>query len=123
MKPTHPSEIMNSSITDSIDCDSKIYARHVSAIQLSQSTAPDNLKQHSKMNTNDKTIWDKAYLEKYMGLPDKTKTWVYITEYEFLLLRPIIGNAIAINKQRLPHQGDFKQAFCQSFLPNNEQYI
>ena len=94
MKPTHPSEIMNSSITDSIKCDSKIHARHVSAIQLSQSTAPENLKQHSKINTNDKTVLDKAYLEEYMGLHDETKTWEYIKEDKFLLLCPIIGNDI-----------------------------
>ena len=46
------------------------------------------------MTPNDKSIWDHAYLNEYLGLTEDTNTWEYISEREYQILRPITGNAL-----------------------------
>ena len=61
------------------------------------------------MSKNDKIIWDKSYLEEYLGLHETTQTWEYITEAEYQVLRPIIGNALpsmAISKIKKDENGN-----------------
>ena len=58
-----------------------IVARHVSAISLSSTDAP-NLLKHCKLNKNDKEIWDNAYKEEYTGLRD-LPAWITISEQEY----------------------------------------
>ena len=154
------------------------FARHVSASNLHHPAPPRNLRSHHTLIASDKDIWDQAYMEEYLGLHDKTKTWEYISEKQYQALRPVIGNAlpsmaistikrdehgapcrakyrivvlgnfdqhhwtttdcfapvmsqmemrlllaIAVQHRCLPKSGDFVQAFCQSFLPDDEQYI
>ena len=151
---------------------------HVDASPLKSTIPPSSLKDHSNMNPNDNSIWDRVYLNEYLGLTEDTNTWEYITEKEYHLLRPITGNALpsmaistikkntegkpirakyrivvlgnldphtrskrdcfapvmsqlefrtmiasAVHLQRPPRSGDFKNAFCQSTLPPDEQYI
>ena len=47
---------------------------HVDASSLSSSTPPSSLKDHSNMTPNDKSIWDHAYLNEYLGLTEDTNT-------------------------------------------------
>ena len=67
---------------------------HVDASSLSSSTPPSSLKDHSNMTPNDKSIWDHAYLNEYLGLTEDKNTWEYISEREYQILRPITGNAL-----------------------------
>ena len=46
----------------------------VSAKGLNSFCEP-KLHKHSKLNPNNKEIWDKSYLEEYMGLHEETQTW------------------------------------------------
>ena len=68
--------------------------KKVSASNLDNHQTPHSLNQHDKLSTNDKNIWDAAYLEKHYVLNDKFKTWEYISEKEHQRLRPIIGRAL-----------------------------
>ena len=67
---------------------------HVDASDLEDLTEPPNLKSHNHMCLNDKSIWDRAYLQEYLGLHEDTETWSYLTEEEYQTLRPIHGNAL-----------------------------
>ena len=67
---------------------------HIDASPLTSNTSPSSLKYHHRMNTTDKSIWECAYLNEYLGLTEDTNTWQYITECEYQLLRPITGNAL-----------------------------
>lgn len=67
---------------------------HVNASSLQSLHPPSSLKQHSNMTENDKGIWDRAYLNEYLGLTEDTNTWEYISEKEYQILRPITGNAL-----------------------------
>jgi len=67
---------------------------HVDALPLTSSVSPSSLKDHNEMNSNDKSIWDRAYLNEYLGLTEYTNTWEYITEKEYHILRPIVGNTL-----------------------------
>ena len=153
-------------------------ARRVSAVNL-ESTIEPKLHNHKHLSENEKEIWDRSYLEEYLGLHEKTQTWEYITDEEqYQMLCPIIGNAllsmaiskIKIDENRNPNRakyrivvlgnldpidwstsdcfapvvsplelrllvaiatqmkrtcktGDVAQAFCQSVLPDDEQYV
>ena len=151
---------------------------HVQASSLDSTVPSPSLRHHSKSSQNDKLIWDRAYLHEYLGLSEDTQTWEYITEKEYQVLRPLIGNAlpsmavstikydeqsnperakyrivvlgnldphpwsktdcfapimshlelrcmiaVAVQLQRSPKTGDFQNAFCQSFLPKQEQHV
>ena len=151
---------------------------HVDASTLTSPMPPSSLKDHHNLTENDKSVWDRAYLNEYLGLTEDTHTWECITEKEYNILRPITGNALpsmaistikknadgnpirakyrivvlgnldphtwtkqdcfapvmsqlefrsliasAVRLQRTPKSGDFQNAFCQSTLPHNEQYI
>ena len=83
------------------------FSRKVSAKGLSSPQEP-KLHEHAKLNPNDKEIWDKSYLEEYMGLHEDTETWEYITEDEYQALRPIVGTALpsmAISKVKTDENG------------------
>jgi hypothetical protein len=176
-----PATLSNSNTQSAIDASSKVEiiasARRVSAAGLDSLIEP-KLHQHKSLSENDKIIWDKSYLEEYLGLHETTNTWEYITDEQYQLLRPIIGNALpsmAISKIKpdekgnpdrakyrivvlgnldptnwsnsdcfapvmsplelriliatatqmrlIAKTGDVSQAFCQSVLPDDEQYI
>ena len=152
------------------------FSKKVSAAGLHSLIEP-KLHHHDTLSANDKTIWDKAYLEEYLGLHRDTETWEYITEDQYQQLRPLVGNAlpsmaiskikkdekgqpsrakyrivvlgnldphswashdcfapvlsplelrllisIAAHSKTVPKTGDVSQAFCQSVLPNDENY-
>ena len=83
------------------------FSQKVSAHSLSSLCEP-NLHEHSNINKTDKEIWDKLYLEEYMGLHEETETWDYITEEEYKVLHPVIGNALpsmAISKVKTDENG------------------
>jgi hypothetical protein len=63
-----------------------IKARHVSAKDLLNSTAPSSLIQHAKLHPTDKTVWDKAYFEEYDGLVN-LDTWKVISEDEYKAIK------------------------------------
>ena len=67
--------------------------RKVSASNLKSLIEP-KLHEHHLLSAQDKEIWDKAYVEEYLGLHEQTETWEYITEEEYQLLRPVVGNAL-----------------------------
>ena len=46
------------------------------------------------MTINDKSIWDRAYLNEYLGLTEDTNIWEYISEKEYQILRPLTENTI-----------------------------
>ena len=46
------------------------------------------------MTHADQALWDEAYAEEYYGLHEDTKTWEYISEQEYRILRPTIGHAL-----------------------------
>ena len=46
------------------------------------------------MSMNDRDIWDRAYLNEYLGLNKETNIWEYISEKEYQILRPITGNTL-----------------------------
>ena len=56
--------------------------RHVLAHGLESLIAPAFLKQHSKLSSQDKLIWDAAYDEEYDGL-NSIPTWEVISEQQF----------------------------------------
>jgi len=58
--------------------------RHVSAHGLQSLIAPTSLKNHHKLSSSDKSIWDAAYDEEYDGL-ESLPTWEVITEEQFRL--------------------------------------
>ena len=111
MNSSDPAHLTNDSIQAKID---KIetpeiigFSRKVSAKGLSSPYEP-KLHEHCKLSPSDKEIWDKSYLEEYMGLHEETETWQYITEAEYQALRPIIGNALpsmAISKVKTDENG------------------
>ena len=74
------------------------------------------------MSKNDKIIWDKSYLEEYLSLHETTQTWEYITEEEYQVLRPVIGNALssmAISKIKIYEKGNPDRAkYCIIVLGN-----
>ena len=41
---------------------------------------------------NGRDMWDRAYLNEYLGLTKNTNTWEYISEKGYKTLRPITGN-------------------------------
>ena len=111
MNSSDPSALTGDSIRDKLD---KIqqpeiigYTNKVSAANLSSTYEP-KLHEHHKLNENDKEIWDRSYLEEYMGLHDETGTWEYITEEQYQSLKPIVGNALptmAISKVKTDKNG------------------
>ena len=111
MQSTDPEHLTDDSIRNKLDKlkqpDIIGFSRKVSATGLSSLYEP-KLHEHSKLNKQDKEIWDKSYLEEYMGLHDETQTWDYITEEEYQALRPIVGNALpsmAISKVKTDENG------------------
>ena len=52
---------------------------HVDAAGLSSTTPLPYLHHHNKITPNDKSIWDRAHLNEYLGLTEDTGTWKYIT--------------------------------------------
>ena len=83
------------------------FSRRVSAVNLESMCEP-KLHKHHHLSPNDRQIWDKAYLEEYLGLHEDTQTWEYISEEQYQLLRPLIGNALpsmAISKIKLDQDG------------------
>ena len=70
-------DISDSATTTSV---TNFFARHVSASKLQHQAPPRNLRSHHTLIASDKDIWDQAYMEEYLGLHDKTKTWEYISE-------------------------------------------
>ena len=73
------------------------FSRKVLAKNLSSLHEP-KLHEHHKLNPSDKEIWDKSYLEEYMGLHEQTKTWDYINEDEYKTLRPNHGHLTSQNR-------------------------
>ena len=81
----------------------KVSAKGLSSLHDSK------LHEHYKLNPTDKEIWDKSYLEEYMGQHAETKTLDYITEEEYKALRPIIENALpsmVISKVKMDENGN-----------------
>ena len=106
-----PATLSNTNTQSAIDAssDSDIVAsgRRVSAAGLDSLVEP-KLHKHKSLSPHDKIIWDKSYLEEYLGLHETTQTWEYITEDEYEVLRPIIGNALpsmAISKIKPDENG------------------
>jgi hypothetical protein len=58
---------------------------HVSAHGLTNLLPPTSLKAHSKLNSNDKAIWDAAYHEEFDGL-ESLPTWEVLSEERFCQL-------------------------------------
>lgn len=58
--------------------------------QLESKRAPASLKKHTDLFINDKLVCDQTYIEEYYGIHTSSKTWDYITEVEYKVLRPII---------------------------------
>ena len=52
---------------------------HVNNADLSSTTPLASLHYHNKMTPNDKSIWDRAHLNEYLGLTEDTGTRKYIT--------------------------------------------
>ena len=116
MNSSDPAHLTNDSVQTKLnkldDPDIIGFSRKVSAKGLSSLYEP-KLHEHSKLNETDKEIWDKSYLEEYMGLHEDTKIWEYITEDEYKALRPIIGNALpsmAISKVKTDEDGTPERA-------------
>ena len=108
---TDPAELSNDNIQSQLDKLEQpeiiAFSRKVSAKNLSSPLEP-KLHEHHKLNPTDKEIWDKSYLEEYMGLHEQTKTWDYITEEQYQALRPVVGNALpsmAISKIKTDENG------------------
>ena len=81
---------------------------HVSAAELSSITPPKSLKHHSKLCPKDKDIWDKSYMEEYLGLHQTTHTWDYITEKEYKNMAHLLGKPLptmAISKIKTDENG------------------
>ena len=116
MHTTDPQQLTNESIRLKLDKSTEPeiigFSRKVSASGLSSLYEP-KLHEHSKLPPQDKEIWDKSYLEEYMGLHEVTETWEYITENEYKALRPIVGNALptmAISKVKTDEDGKPERA-------------
>ena len=63
-----------------------IAARHVSAKELTDVSAPTSLLAHAKMIPKDKQIWDDSYKEEYEGL-QSLNTWEVISEEQYKTLK------------------------------------
>ena len=59
---------------------------YVDASDLHILNEPKLLKAHNSMSLNDKSIWDRAYLQEYLGLHEDTETWSYLTEAQYQTL-------------------------------------
>ena len=77
MQSSDPEHLTNDSVQTKLDKfeqpDIIGFSKKVSAKGLSSLYEP-KLHEHSKLNKQDKEIWDKSYLEEYMGLHDETQT-------------------------------------------------
>ena len=97
MQTSNPAHLDNESIQNCIDhISDKEYvgfSQKVSAVNLSSLYEP-KLHEHSKLPPGNKEIWDKSYLEEYMGLHEDTKTWEYISEDEYKALKLTVGNVL-----------------------------
>ena len=85
------------------------FSKKVSASGLSYLYKP-KLHKQSKLPPSDKEIWDQSYFGGgYMGLHEDTQTcWEYITEEQYKVLRPIVGNnlpTMALSKLK-PNEKD-----------------
>ena len=67
---------------------------HVDASTLQSHKEPSNLREHSLILLNDKTIWVRVYLHEYIGFTEDTSTWEYITEAQYQAICPIVGNTL-----------------------------
>ena len=89
MQSTDPETLTDDNIQTEIDKLEQLeiiaFSCKVSANGLSSLHKP-KLHKDYKLNPTDKEIWDKSYLEEYMGLHENTKTWDYITEDEYKTL-------------------------------------
>ena len=71
---------------------SNLIARHVSATTLNVLEAPSLLR-HSRINPQDRKLWDAAYKEEYDGLC-KLNTWEVIPEEEYRRMIKVTGAAL-----------------------------
>jgi hypothetical protein len=55
---------------------------HVSAHGLKSLAAPTSIKNHTSMDPTDKSIWDEAYNEEYVGLVS-LPTWEVVSEAQY----------------------------------------
>ena len=86
-------------------------ARHVSAKTLTSRDAP-TLKNHNKLNKQDKTIWDAAYAEEYYGLQN-LPAWITIPESEYCKMKHIYKTPLptmAISTIKYNETGEPKRA-------------
>eukprot|EP00957_Ditylum_brightwellii_P011396 861664-Ditylum_brightwellii.AAC.1 len=77
-----------------LDQEDKLYLRKISVKDFSSTLPPKSLSSHQHMNATDKDIWDCSYVEEYFGLHSDAHTWQYITEQEYLDLKPHMGHAL-----------------------------
>lgn len=129
MNSSNPTHLTNNSVQSKID---KLetpeiigFSQKVSAQGLSSLYEP-KFHEHSNLNDTDKEIWDKSYLEEYMGLHEETKIWDYITEEEYKALQPVIGKVLpfmAISKVKKDEDGNPTRAkYCIVVLGNLDPY-
>ena len=118
-KSSDPQSLTNANMTNLVKSatttDITCFVRRVSAANLESLKEP-KLHHHHSLSTNDKQIWDAAYLEEYLGLHEDTKTWEYISEEEYQQLRPVLGNA-------LPSMAISKIKFDQDGTPVRAKYL
>jgi len=69
-----------------------IVGRHVSAANL-HSLDPPTLVKHTRLQPNDKKIWDAAYNEEYDGL-QKNPTWLTLTQDEFNKIKHTVNGIL-----------------------------
>ena len=67
--------VLNASLNTIVETAKRI---HVDASPLHQQLPPPSLKQHHSLHPTDKIIWDRAYLNEYLGLHEDTEAWEYI---------------------------------------------
>ena len=111
MHSTDPTQLTDDNIRTKLDTSTEPeilgFSKKVSATGLSSLYEP-KLHEHSKLPPSDKEIWDQSYFEEYMGLHEDTQTWEYISEEQYKVLRPVVGNALpsmAISKVKTDENG------------------
>eukprot|EP00957_Ditylum_brightwellii_P001791 137604-Ditylum_brightwellii.AAC.1 len=70
------------------------FAWKVSATSLINPDLPASLKAHDSMLPDDKEIWDHSYAKEYFGQHNNTRTWQYISEDKYNLLKPTVDHAL-----------------------------
>ena len=88
------------------------YCQRVSATNLSSTIKP-KLHEHHLLPPKDKDIWDKSYMEEYLGLHLDSETWEYLSKEDYQRIKKVVGRPLptmALSKIKTDKHGNPEHA-------------